>query len=471
MNNLNLVTTLALLAWPIVALWLYATRPIGQATLWTILGAYMLLPVGADIKFKMIPVFDKSSIPNLAALGCTIVCGRFSRFWNGFGLAEVLIATLMISPFITSQLNADQIPIGPLILPGLDSYEAGSAVIAQVITLIPFFLGRQFLRGRTDTEEILRVLVIAGLIYSFPAIFEVRFSPQLHTWIYGFFPHMFAQQIRDNGFRPVVFMGHGLLVAFFFCTTAVAAAAFWRTNARVFRLLRLPTGVMAAYLSFVLVLCKTASSIVYGAMLVPLVRFAKPKVQVNIAVLLVSVALLYPMLRSAGFVPTSTAVDLAASISTDRSNSLETRFQNEDVLLERASQRFLFGWGRYGRANIYNEKGERTDATDGTWIITIGEFGLIGFLAEFGLLALPVFAAARALRFAESDKDKTFLCAVALILAINIFDRLPNSPLRPWTWLLAGALLGRAEALRRGVRLPQKVLQVPPRRLTSTLIG
>ena len=46
----NWFATLALLAWPLVALWLYQTRPVSQATLWTILGGYLLLPVGASIK-------------------------------------------------------------------------------------------------------------------------------------------------------------------------------------------------------------------------------------------------------------------------------------------------------------------------------------------------------------------------------------------------------------------------------------
>jgi hypothetical protein len=468
MNDLNIVTTSALLAWPVVALFLYKTRPIGQATLWTILGAYMLLPVGADIKFKMIPDFDKSSIPNLAALfGCVVVSGKSTRFFNGFGLAELLIGTLMIGPFITCELNGDQVSFGTFVLPGLDSYEAASAVIAQGITLIPFFLGRRILRNRADTEEVLRVLTIAGLIYSLPSLFEIRFSPQLHTWIYGYFPHMFAQQVRDGGFRPVVFMGHGLLVSFFICTTAVAAAAFWRTNTQVMRTVRLPPIGITAYLSVVLVLCKTASATIYGAVLVPLVRFTGPKTQLAIAVLLVSVALLYPTLRTADLIPTNAALDLAGSLSSDRKASLASRFENEDALLERASQRFLFGWGRYGRSFIFNERGEETSATDGVWIITLGTFGFIGFLAEFGLLALPVFSAARALRFAESTKDKVFLSALALILAINIFDLLPNSPLRPWTWLIAGALLGRAEALRRWSRLPtgaRLTLTTPPSR-------
>ena len=60
--------------------------------------------------------------------------------------------------------------------------------------------------------------------------------------------------------------------------------------------------------------------------------------------------------------------------------------------------------------------------------------------------------AASALRFAESERDGIFLAALALIIGISMIDMLPNSSLSPWTWLLAGALLGRAEALRGAAR-------------------
>ena len=63
-----------------------------------------------------------------------------------------------------------------------------------------------------------------------------------------------------------------------------------------------------------------------------------------------------------------------------------------------------------------------------------------------------MFRAASALRFAESERDSIFLGALALIIAINMIDLLPNASLSPWTWLLAGALLGRAEALRGAAR-------------------
>jgi hypothetical protein len=117
----------------------------------------------------------------------------------------------------------------------------------------------------------------------------------------------------------------------------------------------------------------------------------------------------------------------------------------------------MFGWGSFSRNRVYDiESGRDTSITDGMWIITLGVWGLFGFLARFGLLVLPVFRAAAALRFAESDRDRVFLAALALILAINVVDMLPNAPLTPWTWLICGALLGRAEARRGAVRRPIK---------------
>src|SRR5438094_2872006 len=109
----NWFAFVALLVWPVVALWLFHARPVNRALLWTILGGYLLLPVGTSIKFEGVPAFDKSSIPNLAALaGCLFIARRSLRLFHGFGVAEVLILVLLIGPFITSALNGDAITLG-----------------------------------------------------------------------------------------------------------------------------------------------------------------------------------------------------------------------------------------------------------------------------------------------------------------------------------------------------------------------
>jgi hypothetical protein len=440
----------ALVCWPLVALYLYGRLTIAQATVWTILGGYLLLPVGLNMKIPIIPEFNKHSIPNLAALlGCALYARRLPRFSYGFGLVEVLVAVFIFGPFVTSLLNGDPIQGNGTFLPGVGVYDAGSAAFSLSVDLLAFFLARQFLRSAEDTTEVLRIIVIAGAAYSLLILFEIRMSPQLHLWVYGYAVRSMIVDIRDGGFRPEVFLGLGLSVAMFVMTTAVAAAALWRTRTSVGRL---PPGGVTAYLSVVLVLCKALGAVVYGAVAVPLVRWASPRMQLRVACLLVSIALVYPILRVADVFPTTSLVSLAHVVSKDRGDSLNTRFVQEDQLLAHAWERRWFGWGRYGRSRVYNGwLGSDSSITDGYWIITLGQFGIFGFVATFGLMALPVFRAAAALKFAQSPRERIHLAALAVVVGVIVIDQLPNASFSTWTWLLIGALLGRAEALRAAV--------------------
>jgi hypothetical protein len=447
----NWFAYLALLIWPMIALCLYSRLPAGRATLWTILGGFLLLPTGTVIKLDHVPGFDKDSIPNLVALiGCVVCAGRLPKFSRGFGLAEALIILLVVSPFVTSMLNTDPVQVGEFFLPGIGPYEALSVAVANLIFILPFFLGRKFLQSANDNADILRIMAIAGLAYSLPILFEVRMSPQLSTWIYGYEPSATITAMRDGGFRAVVFLTNGLWVAFFAMTTTVAAAALWRTRTRVGPW---PPSWITGYLSFTVILCKTVSALWYGTILVPLVRWASPRTQLRVACVLAAIALAYPLLRAADLVPTTSILEATETLAPGHFGSLKLRFDQEQLLLERAWERPWFGWGRFGRNRIY-DSGHDASISDGHWVITIGTFGVVGFIAEFGLLGLAVFRAATALEFAPSMQEAGYMAALSLIIAINMIDLLPNSSISPWTWLLAGALVGRAEALRGISRQP-----------------
>jgi hypothetical protein len=456
---------MALLIWPLVALLLYKLKPLVSATLWTILGGQLLLPVGTFFKFEMIPQFDKSSIPSICALvACLMVSRRPLQLWRKFGFVEVVLCAYLACPVISSLLNGDAIQIGPTVLPGVGLYDGLSALISQFLVLIPFFLGRQFLRNAKNPHEILNVLAIAGLAYSIPLLFEIRFSPQLHAWLYGYYPSDFIQEVREGGaYRPMVFMGHGLIASFFAMTTVVATAALWRTGDRI---CGMRTGGFTLYLGVVLYLCKSGAALVYGLVIVPLVRWAGPKLQIRVAIVLVSLALLYPLLRISEVFPTRALVDIAETFDAARASSLQFRFDQEEALLDHASQRPWFGWGRFGRNRVYKEDwqgiGVDTSVTDGRWIITLSQFGIFGFLAEFSLLAIPVFRIAKAAASTSSFCELHYLTAIGLILAVNMIDLLPNSALSPWTWLLAGSLIGRSEAIvgQSGAKINRKGLSL-----------
>jgi hypothetical protein len=441
----NWFAYLVLLTWPLVALWLYSSRSVPVATIWTILGAHLLLPVRMMIKFEMIPQFDKTTIPSLCALaGCLFSARRRRSFSTRFGLAEVLVFVALIGPFITSLLNTDAVFVGGRVLPGVGPYDAFSATESVFLSLLPFLLGRRYLAD--NTEDILRALVVAGLCYSLPMLFEIRMSPQLHTWIYGYSPRSFAQQMREGGFRPTVFLGHGLIVAMFTATTVLASATLWRARIRV---AKIPPAGITSYLGVMLVLCKSLASLIYGLVLAPVILFCKPRLMFRAGLVIATLVIFYPVLRTSGYFPTSSITDIAASTSPERSESLKFRYDQEDRLLRRASERIVFGWGRYGRYRLFDEdSGEDVTVTDGHWIITLGQFGIIGFVTEFGLLLFPIFRAFFAYKFASTEKEKILLGGLTLILAISVLDLLPNDTLTPWVWLMAGALLGRAEVLQ-----------------------
>ena len=159
--------------------------------------------------------------------------------------------------------------------------------------------------------------------------------------------------------------------------------------------------------------------------------------------------MLYPALRTVDLFPDSYLVDAAKIISTERADSLQFRFDHEKALLDRASQRIWFGWGRYGRSRLFDEWGNDISVTDGRWVITLGQYGIVGFIAEFGLLALTVIRAASAIRNIQSPKDAIFFAALALIVSVTEIDLLPDSSITPTTWLYAGILLGCAETIKK----------------------
>lgn len=439
----SLTATAALAIWPLVAIWLFVTRPLIQATLWTVVGAQLLLPVRDEIKLPIIPALDKATLPGL----CIFLAYLFLQrpIWRPrIGLVEILLALYLLGPIVTSLLNNDPVFAGDRIIQGVGLYDAGSAVALTLFTLMPLFVGRGLLNTEGAHQEVLRVLAIAGAIYSIPLLFEIRFSPQLHAWVYGYYPSDFIQQMRDGGFRPMVFMGHGLIAATFLFLTIGAATALWRAK---IRLGPLSPGVVSVYLGLVLILCKSLGATIFMMVFAPLIGFAKPRLNALVAICVVTIAMSYPLLRFAGMIPTNQILELAESINPQRSASLRVRFDNEEALLSRALERPLFGWGRYGRNRIYSEWGQDVSITDGLWVITIGQFGIVGFIAEFGLLALAVIRGAAAYRNASGYRDKIFLTTLALLVAANIIDLIPNSSLLPMTWLFAGSLLGRAELL------------------------
>ncbi len=406
----------------------------------------MFLPVKTEIDLPMLPAMGKHTIPVCSALmGCWLVKKHRISYIKELGKLKYLVILLLVTPFITSALNSDALVMGWRSIKGLTYYDGLSATINQFLIIGPFFMGRQFFRTYEHQLLVFKLLVVAGLIYSIPMLFEVRMSPQLHNWFYDYFPHSFAQQKRYGGFRPVVFMGHGLWVAFFSAVVLLASVALWNNRVKI---RRLNSTLVSVYLLAVLILCKSIASLAYGLFAFVLLKKAGTKIQHKIAIMLVSLAMLYPFMSISNVFPHQAVMAVATTLNEERAQSLQFRFDNEDALLSHGRERFFFGWGGWGRNRVYdNETGSDVSVTDGRWIINFGVVGIVGFIAEFGLLAATVFRAQKAAKYLKVTSAKNLLSAHAILVGIIMIDQLPNASLAPWLWLLAGILLGRSEQI------------------------
>ena len=469
----NAVAYLMLLIWPAVCLVLFRTQKVERAIVWSILGGYLLLPPLAEFNLPLVPAMDKVSIPNLSVLAILVFATAHQvRLWPESRIARVLVVLFIFGAIPTVLTNPEPIifevlrdadPILFLVdaLPGQSVRDIGSVLIGQALTIVPFLVARQFLNSETGLRELLLALAVGATAYSVPSFLEMQVSPVVNIWVYGFFQHSFEQTIRAGGFRPIVFLPHGLWLALLVCTAAMAAATLARLAAPVDRWKAV---LWTVYLMVFLLACKSAASIAYGMVLVPIVYLAPRRWLILLATLFALVAVTYPMLRNLHLIPTDEVVAKVATVNPNRAQSLEYRFLNEEQLLERAAEKPAFGWSGWGRSLVRDpETAEILTIPDGRWIIVFGSFGWLGYIAEFGLLALPlVLMGIHALRHREAELSP-YIGAVAMILGTTLLDMLLNATLTPFTWLTAGAVLGYVERVNpRRAAMPRHALRSRP---------
>jgi hypothetical protein len=419
----------------------FLLRP-ATAALVVALGAEMFLPEQVYFKLPFMPQFDKHNLPYLCLLvACLIRCpGRVTKLPKPRWI--VVFAVLLIAGgVLTALTNRDSLVTGggQVYLPGLTLKDGFYMGIANFLgSFLPLYLGWALFRKPEDLDHLVAGLAIAGLVYIPFAMIELRFSPQWHAWIYGYHQHSFGQTIRWGGYRPMVFMSHGLALARFFLVGACCLIVLGRYRRS---LLGLPIRFLAWTQVLVLLACKSTGAIVFALVGIPLLVWVKPKRQVAVASGLALVILLYPALRLAGVFPVTQMLEAAGAVQADRASSLAYRFQNEDRLLERTRERIVFGWGEYDRNATFDEWGSKHSIFDGYWIIRMSVNGMVGFIASFVPLLLPIWRTRRLLPIITLEKDRRLVAGLAFVLALLALDLIPNGLWAYYPFLVAGALI------------------------------
>lgn len=445
---------LAIFSYPVVVVVLFRLLEPRSALIWTILLGYLFLPTRTAIDLPLLPAIDKDTVPAIAALcGMAAVAPGLARQADlplpGWIPRNLLIRITMFAivggSFLTVMSNLDALSLGVRWLRGLSIYDGFSSVLSAIMSLLVMLMARKFLAGDESQRALLRALAVAGAIYSLPIIYELIMSPQMNKIVYGFFPHSWRQHVRGDGYRPLVFLSHGLWLGIFLCVTVLAAFGYARTTNASHKLVYFGLG---AWLLVLLLLMKSLGAALIALILMPAVLFMTKRAQLLLAAILAAIILIYPLLRGNDLIPVDRALAIAASISSDRAGSLGTRLVNEDRLLAKANQRPVFGWGGWGRSRVFNEKGEDISLTDGIWVAIIGKEGWVGYLGNFGLLCFPLIL----LAMRRNNDISPTTSILSLVFVANLIDLIPNATLTPVTWLIAGSLIGRLEGQKAGDR-------------------
>ena len=434
---------LALIGWPVIVLGIFAMMPAVRAAAVGVIGAWLFLPP-SSLPLAGLPDYTKNTAAVVGIiLGTFVFCPdrliTFRPRW--FDLPMLLYC---VSGIVTSQLN------------GLGLYDGLSDAVGQTITWgLPYLLGRLYF-GNFDAMRILATAMVVGTLCYLPlAHFEIRFMTSLLKNIYAVGRWGSGTGLRMGGYRPNVFFSTGLELGLWMTAGSLAGWWLWRCGV-LKRFGPISFGAVLLPIMFVTaIFCRSTGALVLlaGGMLTLLLS-ARIQTRLFLFALLL-VPPLYVACRTTKLWTGESAVNLSeVFFGSERAGSLEFRFNCERLLMSKALQQPIFGWGGWNRSAAYYDikTGDETEEgkkratkviTDGLWIVLFGKSGFVGLSLFYLSLALP--AHRFVFRFAPklwADPRVAASSLAAALVGLYMIDCLLNGFVNIVYVTLAGGLAG-----------------------------
>jgi hypothetical protein len=430
-----------LIVWWLVVIMLFALVPARRAVLISLVAGWLFLPMGG-INFHGLPIFDKLLVTQLSVfLAVCVLDNRRLRSclprWF-----DLPIFVWCLVPLATSLSN------------NLGLYDGLSESFRQIIVWgLPYWIGRMYFSEPAALRDLGIAVVIGGLIYVPLCLWEVRMSPQLHDQLYGFHQAPFGHQVRFGGYRPMVFLPSGLALGMFMACATVMATWLWAGGV-IKQLLSIPFGWLVIALAVTTVAAKSSGAIVFmfvgiGICLITRVH----RVRMYMVLLLLIPPAYMGSRQVLGWSGKELLQVTEALIGPERTGSLRTRLDSEQILLARAMKRPILGWGGHGRSLVETTSGKkRVKSDDGTsikaipdalWVIATGRHGLVGLFALVSLLLLPGYMLVRRSPAAAWYTPHTAaLAGGVLVSALYMCDNLLNAMPNPLFVTVTGGVCG-----------------------------
>ncbi len=401
-----------------------------RALMLSVIGGFLFLPV-FKYQFGQSPLITKMTLIGVLNFCCALLTQpravlSFRPKW-----VDLPIIIFCFSPIITAYANNFGWGVNPTSGRVMD-------------WLCPYILGRMFLANKADRREFCHVMMWGAFIYIPLILFEVRISPQLHNILYGYMQHSFIQTIRLGGYRPMVFLNHGLMLGFWICMTSLMIYIFSRQ--KLFR--AHPVIETFGPIIFIITSVLVKSSMALVQLVTGLIIFALAR-RINarvFAMILISIPFIFCALRISQLWDGTMLVQwLRTYFDPERAQSVEFRFQNENIVITEMAQHWLFGTGgglTGGSVSDRNALAKEVYVVfDGFWIITYGSYGVVGLLSMLMTLLLPVFRFIMELspvEWVKANAVPTF-CLILILLMYTI-DHLQNAMISPILTLALGSV-------------------------------
>ena len=402
---------LALVSWIIFSALLMRDKNNARAFSIAYIGAIAFMPSGAEIALPAMPDLDKANVATIGVLIGTIF--YHPRLFERLTLrgTDFIFILIMISAFLSSFVNDFGI------------YDGASKAAGMVINFIlPILLARIHLGTPASLKTFLRFIVYTALIYVPLTIYEWRMSPQLHTYTYGYFQHVFQQHMRWGFFRPIGYFYHALTLGRFLAFAAFLALLPMRRD-----LVR-NMGTIGNYV-FIPILIALLFTMSFGPWLLFLLltaaylllqHYKYQQVLDSLLYVLPFVAFLWLGLKFADINPEQLLLEIAIAFNEERGESLGYRLIALDEYKSIILHQPWFGWGGWGAGRIEGR------ATDSQALIRLLNYGVFGTIVYFGWWAWALHTTTQIRRWTAGTHLSASATATALLasacIAVTVID-------------------------------------------------
>ncbi|MCC3410664.1 MULTISPECIES: O-antigen ligase domain-containing protein [unclassified Microcoleus] len=434
-----------------IVLYLFVRFPTQRAVIITFVAAWLFLPQ-VSYPIPILPAYTKVSASCYAILLGVIIYDteRLTKFKPGW--LDVPIVICCLSPII-SQLTNGGSPISP--------------TFNQIVTWgLPYFFGRLYLGSLDGLRQLAIGIFAGGLAYVPFTLLEGVKGPLLHQMVYGVNAFEdWGQARRMGGWRPVVFMQHGLMVGVWMMTAALIGIWLWQTGTlKKFQGKNIKTLAIVLTIAFFLCRSTGAYTLFFIALLI---LFCAKWFRTSLPLLFViGYIAFYLYVAASGQFSSHDVMSVINPIfGEERAASLKFRFDMEEILGDKARQRFIFGWGDSGGNRVYDGYGKDISVTDSLWIIAFGINGAVGLVSLFASFLLPVVV------FAFKYPARTWshpkvapAAALGVAVTMYMFDCVLNAMANPIFAVIAGGISGLALKAPESLKAKKTISPSPPRR-------